>query len=73
MTLKDQIILDLNDIQNPSMLNQILDFIHSIRDKAAERSNKKEVLEFEDKISDADAKEIKNIIDSEFNKIEGEW
>ena len=75
MTLKDKIIIDLNDIKNPSLLNQIFDFIQTVKEgsKSSEESNRDEVLKFAGKIDDDAAMEITSIINSEFNQIEGDW
>lgn len=75
MTLKDKILIDLEHIENPSTLNQIFEFIREIRQahSVAHKSNRKRVLRFAGKIRAEDANEIIEIIDSEFNTIEGEW
>ena len=75
MTLKDKILIDLNDIKNPSLLSQIFDFIQRVKESShvSEGSNRDEVLKFAGEIDDDEAMEITSIINSEFNQIEGDW
>ena len=75
MTLKDKILVDLNDIENPSLLSEIFDFIQKVKEdsSAFEEGNKDKVLKFAGEINDDDAIEITSIINSEFNQIEGDW
>ncbi len=74
MTLKEQILLDLRDIQNPRMLYQIVDFIALLkRNTITLKSNKAQILALVGILPDEDAKEIRMDIDKEFSTIEGEW
>ncbi len=76
MTLKEKILLDLAEIKNPSILNQIFEFIQLVKKEVPtpiQEQNKKEVFQFVGVLSDEDAREINGVIDSEFNNIEGEW
>ncbi len=75
MTLKDQILLDLSTIKNPYLLNQIFDFIQLQKKMyaTAQESNKNDVLQFAGVIDDKEAENLSNIIDEEFNQIEGGW
>ena len=73
MTIKEKIVLDIEEMENPSLLNQIQEFITLIK-RSVPKHNKniEEVLSFSGVISDAEALELHNIIDQEFNKIEGD-
>jgi len=75
MTLKDKILLDLTTIKNPYLLNQIFEFIQLQKKmySTVQESNKNEVFQFAGVIDDKSAENISNIIDTEFNRIEGEW
>ncbi|MGB1206259.1 MAG: hypothetical protein ACPG5B_11465 [Chitinophagales bacterium] len=77
MTLKDKILLDLTGIQNPNLLNQVFEFIQILKNTYAiseeQESNKSEVLKLAGILNDEDAQEMKFIINTEFNQIEGEW
>ncbi len=75
MTLKDKILIDLAEIGNQGTLKQIFDFIQEIKQEPIDQqeSNKAEVLEFVGKIDDDVAEEVMQLIDSEFNSIEGDW
>jgi len=75
MNLKDKILLDLAEIKNPSLLIQIFEYIQQIKEEHSSptNGNKSEVLKFAGKITSEEAKEIQDVIDSEFNSIEGEW
>ena len=75
MTLKDKILMDLSGIKNPSLLNQIFEFIQLVKDNYSSNTegNKEMVLNFAGEISDEDADKINEIINQEFNKIEGDW
>ena len=75
MTLKDKILIDLRMIKNPNLLNQIFEFIQIIKESysTSQESNKQNVLKFAGVITDEEAKEIKGIINKEFNNLEGEW
>jgi len=75
MTLKDKILTDLSGIKNPNLLNQIFEFIQLIKEDYAsnQESNKEMVLNFAGEISDEEGKKINEIINEEFNKIEGDW
>lgn len=75
MTLKDKILTDLTSIKNPSLLNQIFEFMQFLNESnsVSQESNKGVVLSFAGVISDNDADEISSMINDEFNNIEGEW
>ena len=74
MTIKEKIVLDIEEMENPSLLNQIQEFITLIKRNVPQNNkNIEEVLSFSGVISDTEALELHNIVDQEFNNIEGDW
>lgn len=74
MILKEQILQDVNRIGNHQILNQLYYYLQSIKKLVPqEKANKDTILSFAGLLSDEEAKELTKIINSEFNKIEGEW
>lgn len=72
--LKDRIIRDIESLSNPHLLGQLFEFIRMLRKNSRkQKSNRKAVLSLAGSIKDADALEMQNLIDEEFNSIEGEW
>ncbi len=72
MTLKDKILVDLEEIQNRAILRKIFDFIQELKPEDG-HSNGSEVLKFAGTLSDDEATEMLKLIDEEFNTIEGDW
>ncbi|MEL7428340.1 MAG: hypothetical protein AAFN81_35585 [Bacteroidota bacterium] len=64
----------MESISSPIILMQVLDFLKiiSLTEKKP-TSNKLAVLELAGTINDAEATEVRGIIDEEFNNIEGDW
>jgi hypothetical protein len=73
MAIKEQIIRDIREIQNPQALNQLFDYVQNIKKKSPEITNLEAVLQFAGMIGDQEAESLRQIITSEFDKIEGEW
>ncbi len=75
MTVREKILIDLNSIEDPSLLNQIFEFLQILtkRPSAPIKSNKAQVLSFAGSIDKEEAEEIKKSIEEEFNQIEGDW
>lgn len=75
MTIKDKILLNLEDIRNPSALAKILGYIQQFRQSKSDSpaSNQKEVLQFAGVLKDEEADDMLDIINAEFNNIEGDW
>ena len=71
MNIRNNII---NDIQSfsPELLSQVFHYFETLKNKKkdSEQYNWKKFIRC---IGDDEAKIIKNIIDEEFNNIEGEW
>ncbi len=75
MTIKEKLLLDLQEIKNPNLLNQIFEFIQILKKNytTSNESNKAEVWKSIASISASEASEIQNIVNDEFNNIEGDW
>jgi hypothetical protein len=52
---------------------EVLDFVKKIKAFDNYPSNKESVMSFAGVISDTEAEEMINIVQEEFNDIEGEW
>ena len=70
--IRKQILRDLRQIQHPSTLNQVYEFVQLIG-KSTSKSNIQEIMSFTGSLSDENAKKLKGLIESEFSTIEGEW
>lgn len=74
MTIREQIISDLNDLSNQKLLYQILEFIKILKKNVTDKKgNREDVLQFAGILSDEDASAIQKDIGEEFSKIEGDW
>jgi len=73
MAIKEQIIRDIREIQNPQALNQLFDYVQNIKKESPHITNLGAVLQFAGIIGDQEAESLRQIITSEFDKIEGEW
>jgi len=74
MTIKDQILVDLEKIQNLRILYQILEYLRLIRKSIEEgKGNIDEVLAFAGSLPEEAAQEIRQDLENQFNEIEGEW
>ncbi len=74
MTIREQIISDLNELSNQKLLYQILEFIKILKKNVtAKKGNREDVLQFAGILTDEEASAIQNDIGEEFSKIEGDW
>jgi len=74
MTIKDKVLSDLNEIGSPKLLYQILEFIRLLKKNYQPKvGNAKLVLASAGKLEDEEAEQIRDNIQDEFNKIEGDW
>jgi len=74
MTIKENILKDIDSIVNPMLLNQIFDYLQILKQSDSLKISNKELLEqHAGSLSDKEATTISNVIDREFNNIEGEW
>ena len=72
MTVKQQLIAEIEQIDNPITLVQLFEIMQLIT-QTPQRAKNDLIANFAGCLNDNDAEEMKNIINSEFNKIEGEW
>ncbi len=70
LNLRTQILSELKSLQ-PDLLAQLYQFL--VKLKKPSLQNKHPFIEFAGSLTDSEANEIKQQIDREFNKIEGEW
>lgn len=74
MTIIEKINLDLRDIVQPELLEQIADFISFLKQKSQQpNSNRAAILALAGSLSDSDAEQMRQTINTEFNNIEGDW
>ena len=74
MYIKAQIIQDIEGINNLQLLNQLYEYVQVIKKTSVTiKPNKSSVLKFVGMIDNEEAKEMKDAINHEFNRIEGEW
>lgn len=73
MTLQQNIIREIQTIEDLNALFEIQNFLQNLQKIRFQKPNTAAVLQFAGSISDEEAKEMKECIDSEFNNIEAEW
>ncbi len=72
MTVKQQLIAEIERIDNPVILVHIFEMMQLIIQTPQYQKNNL-ISKFSGCLNDNDAQEMKAIINSEFNQIEGEW
>lgn len=77
MTIKQELINNINKI-NPGYLSQIFNLTEHLKHLEKERKyiideNNHPLAKYVGLIGDAEAKEIKGLINEEFSNIEGDW
>ena len=74
MTIKENILSDINEIGNPALLNQVYEYIQLLKiNKSLKIKNQSEVFKLAGSLDAKEAKEISASIDRQFNEIEGDW
>ena len=74
MTMKENILSDINSIGNPALLNQVYEYLQLLKvSKSLKIKNQAEIVKLAGSLSSKDAAEISAIINDEFNEIEGDW
>jgi hypothetical protein len=71
MTIKEQLIAEIEAIDNPITLVQLFEIMQLIKQNITKNNNF--LSQFAGCLNDADAQDMRNIISHEFNNIEGEW
>lgn len=72
MTVKQQLIAEIEDIDNPIALVQLFELMQLIKHNIRHTSNQV-IAQFSGCIDDTEAQEMRSIINQEFSHIEGEW
>jgi hypothetical protein len=73
MTVKQQLIAEIEGIDNPIALVQLFEIIQLVKQNLSKTKSNSLLLQFAGCLDDADAQDMRHIIANEFNKIEGEW
>lgn len=76
MTVREQIIKTVANTEDSQLLQEILAFLEQRQQQDADRpprGSREAILRHVGTISEEDAKEMTDIINREFNNIEGEW
>jgi len=74
MVVKEQILKDVKKMENPRLLNQLFGYLRLVQHtQTVVIGNRKAVLQYAGILSDSEAKQITQSINSTFNSIEGEW
>ncbi|MEQ1637702.1 MAG: hypothetical protein ABL903_13535 [Methylococcales bacterium] len=71
MTVKQQLIAEIEEIDNPITLVQLFEIMQLIKQNTGKHNML--ISRFAGCLNDADAQEMRGIVANEFNKIEGEW
>lgn len=74
MNVKEKLIADINNIEDLHLLNQLLELLKSLNISTSKSiSNVEKVLAFAGTLTNEEAYNLQNMINEEFNKIEGDW
>jgi hypothetical protein len=72
--LRNTILRDIRKIDNPAVLNQLFEYLQLLKKNVnTQRGNTAAVLSFAGTIGNVEAKAVKQVVENEFNTIEGEW
>lgn len=72
--IQEQILADIRGISDPLLLNQLYSYLQLVKKNIPKnRGNVKRVLQFAGIMNDKEAAEMTNLINKEFNHIEGDW
>jgi len=74
MTVKQQLISEIEAIDNPTTLSQLFEILQIVKQNIDIRPKPQNpVLKFSGCLDDADAQAMQIIVKQEFDHIEGEW
>lgn len=74
MYLRARIIQDVNSIADQHLLHQLFDYVQVIKRIPNQiASNRDAVLRSAGTLTDAEATDLRHILNQEFGQIEGEW
>ncbi len=74
MMVKQQLIAEIETIDNPTTLSQLFEILQLVKQNIQiQPKQKSPIMQFAGCLDDDDAQAMRTTIDTEFNKIEGEW
>jgi anionic cell wall polymer biosynthesis LytR-Cps2A-Psr (LCP) family protein len=74
MTVKQQLIAEIESIDNPTTLSQLFEVLQLVNQNIQTQTKRKNpVMQFAGCLDNDDAQAMRTTINNEFNKIEGEW
>jgi hypothetical protein len=74
MMVKQQLIAEIEGIDNPTTLSQLFEILQLVKQNIQiQPKQNNSVMQFAGCLDDDDAQAMRTTIDTEFNKIEGEW
>lgn len=73
MNVKQQLIAKIEHIDNPIALVQLFEIMQLMQYNLPHLKDNAIISQFAGCLNDTDAQEMRNIINHEFNQIEGEW
>ena len=74
MTIKQQLIAEIESIDNPTTLSQLFEVLQLVNQNIQTQTKRKNpVMQFAGCLDNDDAQAMRTTIHNEFNKIEGEW
>jgi hypothetical protein len=72
--LRNIILRDIKKIENPAILNHLFEYLQLLKKNLKpERGNAAQVIGLAGSISNEEAKRIRQVVETEFNNIEGAW
>lgn len=73
MTVKQQLIDELESIDNSVALVQLYELVQAVKQSWVQKQSKALLSRYSGCLNDEDTQALKAIINNEFSKIEGEW
>ena len=74
MSIKQLIVADIEKIDDPFLLNQLLGYLQIMKRASSQMTSNRDLfLSYAGTISDETADDLQKTIREEFSKIEGEW
>ena len=75
MLLRERIVEDVRAITNPQQLRQLFNYVQLLKrtPEAQATANRKAVLRFAGTLSGAEAAALRQSLQPEFRRVEGEW
>jgi hypothetical protein len=73
MTLKQQLIAEIESTHDQKILQQLFEFLQTTKEVELPKPNSHLLLKLAGCITDEEAEQMKALINSEFSHIEGKW